>query len=142
MKHFGRLLVYFVMFLGPYGLGMILLLVIHETSGEPSIVEVYFLRYFMPSISGGFLFFAFGDTLCLKLGLYKAFLSYQVGDHNNANIERRESTAWAQDYVYKRDVGSVERVVDHNSIIESHKSGSMNSALEESTDDIYNVLLN
>jgi hypothetical protein len=74
---------------------------------------VYFFKYFLPYLVGGFVWFAFGDTICFKLGLYKKFLSYRTSE--DSFVERRTSE-WGHEYVFNPTTQSVERLKPLNEI--------------------------
>lgn len=57
----------------------------------------------MPNIVGGFICFAYGDQLCLRLGLYRQYLSYKT---NNDSIDRKGSL-WETDFIYNNKTGGV-----------------------------------
>lgn len=67
LKHMGRLLVYLIIFSTPSVIGWGLLKMVKSVK----ITEYYFIEYFCPFLITFFFCFAFGDEICLKLGLYK-----------------------------------------------------------------------
>lgn len=85
------------MFVIPIIIGYSLLFIIKKYSGDyPNIIPIYFLLYFIPNLISGFVCFAFGDSVCLKLGLYKKFLTYRTDD---GSTDRRDS-AWSKEYYF------------------------------------------
>lgn len=58
----------------------------------------------------GFVCFAYGDIICLRLGLYKKFSKYS-NDLTDSKDEwqfmqrERQNSEWDQDFVYDQDAG-------------------------------------
>ena len=105
LKHTGRLFLYLGMFLTPIIIGWLILIIIRECSDEyPNLIPIYFILYFIPNLISGFVCFAFGDSVCLKLGLYKQFLTYRTEE---GSVDRRDS-AWQKDYYFNPETQVVE----------------------------------
>lgn len=69
LKHMGRLLIYLIIFTTPTVIGWGIL----NSLKEPKTYEYYLFENFLPYLITGFVCFAFGDQICLKFKLYKAF---------------------------------------------------------------------
>lgn len=87
LKHLGRILVYFFLMMFAVALGWSLLLLIQLATDSITTIEVYVFKVFLPNLFGGFVCFAFGDTICLRLGLYDKSSIY--ASQNDYNIQKR-----------------------------------------------------
>lgn len=69
IKHIGRLLVYLGLLTLFAGLGWATTLAIDKLT-TLNTFYVYVFKVFLPNFFGGFIMFAYGDAICLALGLY------------------------------------------------------------------------
>lgn len=110
-------MVYLAIFIFPLLTGVLLLVVTRGIklqeglSGQdlkPTVAEDYFFRHFIPNLVGGFLFFAYGDTICLKFKLYKNFYSYRQTGNEDEDWVGRNASLWDNDYIYNSQTNYVE----------------------------------
>lgn len=108
-------MVYFAIFLLPLLTGIVVLQIIKavrrsggDSTLDPSTAETYFFRHLIPNLVGGFLFFAYGDSICLKLKLYKEFLSFRTENSVDGTFMERKVSLWDSDYIYNSQTQSAE----------------------------------
>lgn len=68
------------------------------------------MQYFIPYGITGFVCFAYGDLICLKLGLYQRFSKYrEFGEegYDQLHLRERQNSEWEKDFVFDPKTGGV-----------------------------------